>query len=148
MPERLARVLGETIDRELPRLREIRDEAAGLRREDGGWSRKEELGHLLDSAANNRVRFVRAALEPEYAGPTYDGDGWVRLHGYNDLPWSTLLDVWERDNRLLAHLVGRIPDDKLATQCSIAGRPAVTLEFLIEDYVHHMQHHLDHILRH
>ena len=35
----------------------------------GGWTRKQILGHLLDSAANNRQRFVRAAIDGTYAGP-------------------------------------------------------------------------------
>jgi hypothetical protein len=29
----------------------------------GGWSRKQILGHLIDSASNNHQRFVRALLQ-------------------------------------------------------------------------------------
>ena len=32
----------------------------------GGWTRKQIMGHLLDSAANNRQRFVRASTEGSY----------------------------------------------------------------------------------
>ena len=35
------------------------------------WSPRQELGHLIDSAANNHIRFVRAATEPEFSGPGY-----------------------------------------------------------------------------
>ena len=54
------------------------------------WSRKQELGHLVDSAANNHVRIVRAALEAEFRGAPYDQQGWVRTHGYQELPWPSL----------------------------------------------------------
>jgi hypothetical protein len=36
----------------------------------GGWTRKQIVGHLLDSAANNRQRFVRAGIDGHYAGPS------------------------------------------------------------------------------
>src|SRR5581483_12133599 len=114
MAQELARRLRETVDREFAALQAITEDLASRPLRAGGWSRKQELGHLLDSATNNRVRFVRASLEPEYSGPTYDGDGWVSLHGYQDVPWATLVDWWRMQNAMLAHLVGRIPDEKLA----------------------------------
>jgi hypothetical protein len=40
----------------------------------------------------------------------------------------------------------RIPEDRLKAECRIGDGPAVTLEFVIDDYIRHMQHHLDHIL--
>ena len=87
-----------------------------------------------------------ATLSREFSGPTYDQDGWVRAHGYHDLPWLTLLDAWRQHNELLVQVVKRISDDRLATPCRIGDGEAVTLRFLVEDYVLHMQHHLDHIL--
>ena len=47
----------------------------------GGWTRKEIVGLLLDSAANNRQRFVRAAADGRYDGPKYLQDAWVKAHG-------------------------------------------------------------------
>jgi hypothetical protein len=44
---------------------------------EGGWTRKQILGHLLDSAANNRQRFVRAATEGSLHRPKYAQDAWV-----------------------------------------------------------------------
>jgi hypothetical protein len=146
MPQNLARNLADAIAREAPALRAITGQAAGQSAKQGAWSPKQELGHLIDSATNNRVRFVRASLEPEFHGPSYDGDGWVALHGYAELPWAMLVDFWERYNLLLVELVSRIPEERLATRCSIGASAPVTLGFVIEDYITHMQHHLDHIL--
>ena len=70
----------------------------------------------------------------------------MRAHGYHELPWLSLLDTWRQHNELLARLVKRIPEERLAASCRIGSDDPVTLRFLIEDYVLHMQHHLDHIL--
>ena len=121
-------------------------EQAAEHPQDAGWSRKEEVGHLIDSAVNNHIRFARASLDGEYSGPGYDQDAWVAAHGYHELPWPSLLDTWRYHNSLLVELVKRIPEDRLAAPCVIGGASPVTLRFVIEDYLLHMQHHLDHIL--
>jgi len=147
MPADLALSLEQAIGRELPNLRGFSDGEAAAKPAPGAWSQKEELGHLIDSATNNHVRFVRASIEPEYRGPGYQQDAWVSAHGYSEMPWADLLDFWERYNRFLARLVRRIPEEVLSRACIVGESRPVTLRFLIEDYVLHMQHHLDHILK-
>ncbi len=63
---------------------------------EGGWTRKQILGHLIDSALNNHQRFVRAALDGTYEGPSYQQEGWVEMHGYGSMEWSALLEHWRR----------------------------------------------------
>jgi len=113
---------------------------------EGGWTRKQIVGHLLDSAANNRQRFVRAAIDGEYAGPFYAQDGWVAAHGYADQPWETLLHWWETEHAILMAVVDRIPAKRLEARCHVGDDPPVTLRYLIEDYVRHQQWHLKQIL--
>jgi hypothetical protein len=146
MPAELSQLLRKAIDAELPSLRALTETEAATK---GGtaWSLKEELGHLIDSASNNHLRFVRAALETEFHGPSYDQNGSVILHGYQELSWSDLLEFWQRYNILLVQVIARIPEAKLQTRCRVGESSPVTLQFLIEDYVAHMQHHIDHILR-
>ncbi len=110
------------------------------------WSRKEELGHLIDSAANNHIRFARGAFEPEFHGPTYVPDAWVAAHHYRDRDWAKMVAFWSQYNLFLAELVQSIPEAQLGIQCSVAGNPPVTLQFLIEDYIVHLRHHVDQIL--
>ena len=138
--------LSQMVEREHAALLVLSDAAIVGRQQAGGWSSKEELGHLIDSAANNHQRFVRAALENEYCGPGYAQDEWVRLNGYAELPWTELVEFWRRYNLLLAHLVARIPEERSGTMCTVGEGAPVTLEYLIDDYILHMQHHLDHIL--
>lgn len=146
MSQALALTLEETIERERVLLGRIAEGDAGIKPSARAWSKKEELGHLIDSATNNHVRFVRASLEPEFRGPGYEQERWVERHGYREMPWTEIVELWRRYNGLLAELVRRIPEDRLGTPCTVGDSAPVTLRFLIEDYVRHMQHHLDHIL--
>ena len=57
----------------------------------GKWSKKQELGHLVDSACNNHQRIVRAQLEKEPSLPGYDGDRWVTLHNYQAMEWNEII---------------------------------------------------------
>jgi len=109
---------------------------------DGGWTRKQILGHLLDSAANNRQRFVRASTAGAYTGPFYDQDAWVAAHGYATLSWETLLGWWQVEHEILKTVVDRIPEDRLEVTCLVGDDPPVTLRFLIEEYIAHHNWHL------
>jgi hypothetical protein len=100
----------------------------------------------VDSATNNRVRFVNAALAGRFEGPSYDGRGWVDLGGYAEMRWTALVDLWKTLNTALAALIARIPEERRSAECQIGGSSPATLEFVIRDYIEHMQHHLDHIL--
>jgi hypothetical protein len=146
MARDLSLFLAQTVERELPHLQALTEERACIARALGKWSPKEELGHLIDSAVNNHVRFVRGSLEAEFRGPGYSQDDWVRLHGYGGMRWDTIVNAWSQHNLVLAELVNRIPDERLGTPCFIGANPAVTLGFVIEDYVLHMQHHIDQLL--
>lgn len=145
MPDPLSSYLQQTIDKELPVLRALSDAEASVSVR-GGWTRKQELGHLIDSATNNHTRFVVIALQDGYKGSSYDPDGWVAMHGYAEMPWSTIVDFWYHYNSILAGLVARIPDSRLETTCEVGSSGTITLGFLIKDYVLHMQHHIDQLL--
>src|SRR4051812_37516960 len=113
---------------------------------EGGWTRKQIVGHLLDSAANNRQRFVRASTGGSYFGPNYGQDEWVAAHGYAEQTWLTLLAWWETEHEILISVVYRIPEDRLETQCILDESAPVTLRFLIEDYVEHQRWHVKQLL--
>jgi hypothetical protein len=138
--------LRRTVADEEPLLRAIPDSAANASPDPQRWSKKQELGHLVDSATNNRVRFAKAALEGRFDGPSYDSRGWVELGGYAQMPWAELVDLWRALNIALAALVSRIPEERRSAECRIGESLSAPLEFVIDDYIQHMQHHLDHIL--
>jgi hypothetical protein len=125
-----------------PRLRQICETESMQPILAGGWSRKQVIGHLIDSASNNHQRFVRAALQTSLDFPGYDQGGNVRVQAVQDADWQLLVALWAAYNRYLAHVVARLPASKLETVCRIGSDDAVTLAFLATDYVRHLGHHL------
>jgi nitroreductase len=109
------------------------------------WSAKQELGHLIDSAANNHQRIVRAQLENNLALPGYDGDQWVALHGYQNRDWIELIAHWRAGNSQLLAAVEMAPDVAWSHTLSVGGSDPMTLAFVLDDYVDHMASHLSHI---
>jgi len=142
MSESLEQKINQIVEREVPRLRLMQPTDVTVSQSPGVWSRKEILGHLIDSASNNHQRFVRAQFSDELTFPGYAQNDWVRVQGYADEEWQQIVEVWRALNKHLAHMVGRIPKEKLEIQCSIGGNAPVTLEGLIQDYIKHMEHHL------
>jgi len=108
----------------------------------GGWSRRQVMGHLIDSASNNHQRFVRASLADSLEFPAYDQNGWARVQAAEEADWSLLVALWANYNRYLAHVIAHLPAAKLEVPCRIGGSEPVTLQFLAEDYLRHMVHHL------
>lgn len=109
----------------------------------GIWSKKEILGHLIDSAYNNIQRFVRGQYESNSA-IKYEQDTWVQLNGYQDAKLSDLIDLWQLLNRRIIGIVEKMPAENLQ-RTSLINNKAYTLEWIIEDYVRHLKHHLDQI---
>lgn len=109
------------------------------------WSPKQELGHLLDSAANNHQRIVRVQLEQEPAMPGYNGDEWVELHRYQDREWREMIEIWRALNVQLLAAAEAVTDPAWERTCTIGDSLPLTLRFVFEDYLDHMMHHLQHI---
>ena len=123
------------------------DAELGQRPAPGRWSRKEILGHLIDSAFNNYQRFVLAQLTPApLRVEPYDQDAWVRAGAYQHQSPTELLLLWTSLNRQILHLLAALPEALLAREClTINGNP-VTLHWLIGDYVLHLEHHVRQIM--
>lgn len=109
------------------------------------WSKKEILGHLIDSAANNHQRFIRAQLE-EVPAIVYDQNQWNALGHYNEMDRAQLIEFWTLYNRHLLHVLQHIPEENLGRRCWCGGPAPVTLQWLGEDYVRHLEHHLHQIV--
>jgi hypothetical protein len=141
----VARDLQQTIDAALPKLRAISNAAATEPWAPGKWSRKEVIGHLIDSASNNHQRFIRAQETATLVFPPYEQNHWSTSQHCNERPWTDLVSLWHAYNAHLAHVIGWIPNGHLASQCVIESDKPVTLEFLVSDYVEHLRHHLEQI---
>ncbi|MBC7790570.1 MAG: GNAT family N-acetyltransferase [Anaerolineae bacterium] len=151
--EKVAADLKRTVEQAAPSLLAIRESDAARQPAPGKWSPKEIVGHLIDSAVNNHLRFVRAQLQEDLVFPGYPQDEWVQLQQYNAIPWPALVMLWKAFNVHMAHVMA-------AASPSVRARPRVrhnlheiafrtvsetapaTLEYLMQDYVIHLKHHL------
>jgi DinB family protein len=139
--------LTRIVDQSARELRAIDDVVAGAKPNGDVWSVKEILGHLIDSAANNHQRFVRAQLASELSFPGYEQNAWVHSQDYQNEPWLQLVDLWVVYNHHLAHVIGRIPDAAANVTCRIGSNEPLVLSALVRDYVAHVRHHLEQIQR-
>jgi len=130
----------------IPRLLALSEAESSSRPAPDKWSKKEILGHLIDSASNNHQRFVRAQLSSEIRLPEYEQEDWVRTQSYQTESWENLVQLWKSFNLHLMHLGAEIPVDRLSSMCFIGTNEPVTLEFIFIDYVRHVKHHLQQIL--
>jgi len=103
------------------------------------WTRKQLLGHLVDSAANNYQRFVRLQQGNLAGFPGYDQEFWVAAGNYNQCPWVDLVDFWRLYNLRIAALLEILPAD---CEANVWEGPEVNLGFLVQDFTRHMLHHL------
>jgi hypothetical protein len=111
------------------------------------WSKKEVIGHLIDSAANNHIRFVRAQLaQNEFVGLSYEQSFFVSAQQYQQRGHTELIELWLAYNRHLAHVIRHIDSTKFNVLCKIGQNEPVTLLFVVEDYIGHIKHHLKQII--
>jgi hypothetical protein len=139
--DRLARILAS-----IPLRLSDMSEADASQAAPGHWSKKQILGHLIDSAANNHQRFVRAQLSSSYEGPSYQQSGWVSTQAYATENWPDLVNLWLLYNRHLLHIIRNVNQAALPVPCVIGGAAPVPLSEVMSSYVDHMEHHLAQIL--
>jgi hypothetical protein len=128
-----------------PTLRALTDDIVSTQPAPDRWTIKEVVGHLIDSAANNHQRFVRAQFTTRLVFPKYEQNEWVGSQNYRAADWQGLVELWAAYNRHLAHVIKNASTNTLTVECKIGDYDPVTLQFLMEDYVVHLKHHLQKI---
>ena len=146
----------ETIVQATGQLKALPEDRVYHRSSPGEWAPIEILGHLIDSAANNHQRFVRAQFTDDLVFPGYEQEQWVNSQKYREASWSDVVQLWSAYNLHLVHVASMIPEevltkprsphtlDVIAFKLMDSNEPA-TLEYLIRDYLVHLRHHLDQI---
>jgi hypothetical protein len=137
LSERLAGVLRDA----MPWLVTISEAEASVPERPEKWSAKQVMGHLTDSAVNNLARIVRMQIASGQDLTGYEQMEWVWLQHYAEREWAQVLALWFALNEHVAWTVEHIDKALLGNVGVVAGQ-RVTLGYLIEDYVAHMQHHL------
>ena len=156
--EQFLRDFRDTVVSATARLKDIPEEQSRRKSSPDDWAPIEILGHLIDSAANNHQRFVRAQFTDDLVFSGYEQNQWVNSQGYRDEPWSDVIQLWSAYNLHLVHVASLIPAEVLTKSHSVHTldeiafkvvdkNESTTLEYLVRDYVVHLRHHLDQILK-
>lgn len=146
----------QTLSVAAERFASISEEQSQLPRAAGKWSPKEILGHLIDSAANNHQRFVRAQFTDDLVFAGYEQVEWVDVQRYQDELWRDLVQLWHLYNRHIVHIIEVTPAEQRTKQRTkhnlhqiasdlLQEDEPVTLEWFMRDYLDHMKKHLGQI---
>ena len=152
----LAGNLKSVVESAEKKLKKINEQQSTRKPSPDKWSSKEILGHLIDSSVNNMIRFVNGQFKSDLVFSGYDQNKWVEAQKYQHAEWNFLIDLWKMNNFQIIRLVGSTPSDvlkkatmnhnydQIAWKELSKDKPA-TMEYLIDDYIGHMKHHLNQI---
>jgi hypothetical protein len=141
-----AAAIRETVLKAKPKLQTISPVESRVKPGLGEWSKQEILGHLIDSALNNHQRFVRGGYNAAADFPPYQQERWVELQGYNERDWGELIELWVMVNLHLCAVMDRLPEETFENKCGIGREEPVTLRYVMDDYLRHMNMHLGQII--
>ncbi|MGM7681879.1 DinB family protein [Cytobacillus sp. Hm23] len=112
------------------------------------WSKKEILGHLCDSANINHQRFVDilTTTTGSVSINNYNQDLLVKVHDYqHSFKTDDLIIVWIGLNTQIVNLLKHVTKQQWELPCILENKHRVTLEWLVNDYINHLNHHLEQI---
>lgn len=109
------------------------------------WSKKEVVGHLIDSAHNNLRRFICGQYESSPPKIIYNQEFWVQANGYQAMDKHEIIQYWKLINKRIVSVLSTMPESNYKRQCET--NTLHTIEWLAEDYVKHMKHHLNQVIK-
>ena len=146
--KKLAEELQKIIQEYSEKLKKVSEHDFSERPAPGKWSRKEELGHLVDSAHNNLRRFIVAQHE-QSPKIVYNQNLWVEVNNYHNRSSSDLVMLWKLMNEQVCEVWKSMPEENFNKSCDTGKEiPELhSIQWLAEDYIKHLKHHLHHLLK-
>ncbi|CAL2090125.1 dihydrofolate reductase [Tenacibaculum sp. 190524A02b] len=113
----------------------------------GKWSKKEVLGHLVDSAFNNLQRYIRVQYE-EVPHIVYYQNEWVQLQNWQNVKVEDIITLWIAINKQIVVIWLNFPKEKVKSRVNVSKdkEEIYTFAELIEDYIQHFKHHAKQII--
>ena len=139
----IASELLTTIHEYLPKLKSFTEDGSSIKPSPNKWSKKEVIGHLVDSAQNNIRRFIVAQYDNNPL-IVYRQDNWVSINNYQSYELEDLVQLWYLLNKQICSILSNTSQDILQRTCQTESLH--TIEWLAKDYIKHMKHHLHHVL--
>ena len=131
------------INQHVTALQTVPEEKMVLKPAPDKWSKKEILGHLIDSAQTNIRRFVVAQYEDNPA-ITYKQDKWVAIVNYQQWETINLIRLWYLLNRQVVEILKNTSIETARRTCQT--EELHTIEWLANDYIKHLRHHIHQVL--
>lgn len=133
-----------------PVLKNLPEKLITIRKNKQQRTIKQILGHLIDSASNNRHRIVHLQYQtsplnyPNYAA-NGNNDRWIAIQNYQKADWNNLIQLWKFANIHFAHIIQYIDNDKLENKWHYNEVKLITLKEMVIDYLRHLKLHLNEI---
>ena len=130
------------------KLSEFSESELSAKKSPGKWSRKEVIGHLIDSAQNNLRRFICGQYENNPPAIVYAQDFWVAANNYNVMHKDDIITLWKLINERICAVLENMPLENYSRECNTGKNEIVlrSLQWLAEDYNKHMKHHLNQVI--
>src|SRR4051812_28838658 len=100
----LAIELGLIIQKYQEQLNAVSEQEFSKPLQPGKWTKKQELGHLIDSAHNNLRRFIVSQYENE-PKITYNQEEWVMASNYQNSSSADLISLWALVNKQICEVL-------------------------------------------
>lgn len=150
-------LINDIIAQAMAEIDKLSEEELSHKSTPSSWSKKEIMGHLIDSCYNNHGRFIQATNSNNLIFQGYDQDQWVQMNNYQNRNSREILHTWQIANMHITQVISQIPEHKLNEMTlahnfnqigmhSIDSKTESSLSYLIWDYIHHMEHHLSQII--
>lgn len=128
-------------------FRNVGGETLSIKTVQGKWSKKEVIGHLIDSAHNNLRRFISGQTE-KTPHIVYEQNFWVEANDYQNMPAEEVILLWEMMNKRICVVLENMNSENYANTVN-TGKTETdvkTLHWLAEDYVKHLKHHINQVM--
>lgn len=139
----IATEIETSINNYLPQFDSISEDEYSLKPLPTKWSKKELIGHMVDSAQTNLRRFVIAQYE-ENPAIFYNQDKWVTINNYQAWDVKDLIQLWYLVNRQIVFVLKNI--SAAMSQRICITNASYTIEWLAQDYLKYLKHHIHQVL--
>src|SRR5688500_9579761 len=110
------RELREIVSAYTKKLGAISDEEFSAKPLPHKRSKKEVVGHLIDSAQNNLRRFIVGQYEAEPPFIVYQQDFWVASNQYRHIPKEDAIHLWRLMNLRICAVLETMPEENYSKQ--------------------------------
>jgi hypothetical protein len=143
--KKIADHLRKIIDDYSEKLRTISEVDYAAKPNPNKWSKKEMVGHMIDSALSNIRRFVVGQYE-DVPLIMYNQDKWVAISHYQNYPTKDLIELWTLLNKHICIILSNTNEESAQRICKTNNQIERSIEWLAQDYIKHLLHHLHQVL--